>query len=178
MGQIILLSDDYGNFRGKYAPKEECHAGNGKRHLAITVLVENDKGEVLLQLRKHRVFDKIWDFTGSTHPLHHKDVDETFEDAALRCLKEEYEIVMNVPLNKAGSFNYFAKYGPLCENEHCAMMIGKYSGPVRLNPTDGYEYKWMPKAEFLKDVKGNPKKYTPWVIPGVGVLEKAGFFKK
>lgn len=178
MGQILLLSDDYGKFTGVYAPKEECHKGNGHRHLAITVLVENGKGEVLLQLRKHRVFDKIWDFTGSTNLLHRADgTDESFEDATLRCLKEEYEIVEKVPLRNLGSFNYFARYGPLCENEHCAMMVGEYSGPLNLNPTDGYEYKWMPKAEFLKDVKRNPQKYTPWVIPGVKVLEKAGFFK-
>lgn len=65
-GQIILACDEQGVFTGEYIPKEIGHTGKGKRHLAITVLLENSKGEVLLQRRKHQIFDGIWDLTGAT----------------------------------------------------------------------------------------------------------------
>lgn len=174
--QIILVSDKNGNFTGEYIPKMVGHTGEGKRHLAITVLLYNSKGEVLLQKRKHKVFDNLWDFTGSTHPLHLPDHDETFEEATLRCLKREYGID-NVKLSNMGAFNYFAKYGELCENEHCAMMIGEYNGPVHLNPEVGYGCQWMKKAEFLEDIEAHPEKYCKWTVEGVKVLKEKGFFK-
>lgn len=79
--QIILACDDQGNFTGEYIPKEVGHTGNGKRHLAITVLLYNNQGQVLLQRRKHQVFDDIWDITGATHPLHTDDEDESLKQA-------------------------------------------------------------------------------------------------
>lgn len=70
--QIIMACDDNGVFSGEYIPKEVGHTGQGKRHLAIAVLLYNGQGKVLLQQRKHRVFD-----------------DETFEEATQRCLERE-----------------------------------------------------------------------------------------
>lgn len=173
--QIILVSDEQGNFTGEYIPKEVGHKGEGKRHLAITVLLYNKKGEVLLQKRKHQVFDNIWDLTGATHPLHREDgSDETFEGATLRCLEREYGI-KNVKTKNLGEFNYFAQDGERCENEHCAMMIGEYNGDVHLNPEVGYEYKWMPKSEFLADIEKNPDKYSKWAREGVKILQKSSW---
>src|SRR3989338_617418 len=114
--QTILACDDKGKFL-EYIPKMVGHTGEGRRHIAITVLIYNSKNEVLLQKRKHRVFDDIWDFSASTHPLHSEIGDETLEEASLRALKQEYGIE-KVKLDTLGSFNYFAKVGKLCENEH------------------------------------------------------------
>ncbi len=171
--QIILTCDDEGNFSGGYIPKEEGHTGSGKRHLAIAVLLFNKAGEVLLQKRKHRIFNDIWDVTGATHPLHLGDgKDETFEEATLRCLKREYNINPEEvkDLKNLGTFNYFASYEDgLCENEHCAMLVGEYNGEVKVNPEVGYGYKWMEKDEFLKDIKENPQNYSPWAVEGIKI---------
>lgn len=185
MEQVILSVDDDGKFL-EYIPKELGHTGEGRRHLAITVLLSNSKGKVLLQKRKHKIFDNIWDFTGATHPLHNSDgpaspdggqggTDESLEEATRRCLKEEWDISDIRDIKKLGEFNYFAQYGDLCENEHCAMMVGEYNGEINLDPKVGYEYKWMDKKEFLSDVESNPDKYTPWVIEGIKVLKQAEF---
>lgn len=176
--QIILACDDKGEFL-EYIPKELGHTGEGKRHLAITVLLYNSKGEVLLQRRKHRVFDNIWDFTASTHPLHKADgSDETLEEAALRALKDEYNI-RSISLKIAGEFNYFAPYhsvqGEFCENEHDNLLIGEYNGKVKFNPEVVYEYKWVSKDEMLKDMEANPQKYTPWANEGLQVLKQVSF---
>ncbi|MBI2021289.1 NUDIX domain-containing protein [Candidatus Daviesbacteria bacterium] len=175
--QKIIVVDEDGSPTGEYIPKEVGHTGEGRRHLAITVLLYNKSGEVLLQKRKHQVFDNIWDFTGATHPLHLEDgQDETLEQATRRCLKREYQIG-EIELKNLGFFNYFAKYSQnLCENEHCAMLIGEYNGEFELNPEVGYECKWIEKKLFLKDIEQNPQNYSPWAIEGVRVLKKSGFF--
>lgn len=171
--QIILAVDDNGKFSGEYISKEVGHTGEGKRHLAITVLLQNSKGQVLLQKRKHQIFNNIWDITGATHPLHKADgSDETLEEATWRCLKVEYGIKDKIPLQNLGFFNYFAQYGQYCENEHCAMMIGEYDGEINLNTEVSYEYKLMEKREFLQDIEQNPQNYTPWAQEGVKILKK------
>ena len=169
--QLIILCDENGRPTGDYCPKIVGHTGKGKLHLAITVLLYNDKDEVLLQRRKHKVFDDIWDLTGATHPLHTARGEESFEEATARCLLREYGI-KGVTLENLGAFNYFATYGQLCESEHCAMLTGEYSGEITLNPEVGYNYKWIDKQEFLKDIKENPPNYTPGAVKGVKILEK------
>lgn len=171
--QIILSCDNQGKFTGEYISKEEGHKGKGKRHLAITVLLENSKGEVLLQKRKHQIFNKIWDLTGATHPLHLKSGrDESYEEATIRCLEREYGIEAGEveKLRVVEEFNYFSKDGNLCENEHCLMLTGKYDGFLNLNPEVGYSYKWMDKKEFLQDIKKNPRNYSPWAVESVKIL--------
>ncbi|MBI2338476.1 NUDIX domain-containing protein [Candidatus Daviesbacteria bacterium] len=214
MSQVILEVSDDGNFL-KYIPKEIGHKGKGRRHLAIAVLLFNSKGQVLLQKRKHKIFDNIWDITGATHPLHQPhlchserseesqdsnieittssstfaqsprndkrckackqdNIDETLKEATLRCLKEEWDIGDIGDIAVLGKFNYFSPYhtvqGDYCENEHCFLMVGEYNGEVRLNPQSGYEYKWVDKEEFLKDIKLNPKNFTPWAIESARIL--------
>lgn len=176
MDQIILAVDEKGKFRGEYIPKSVGHTGEGRRHLAITVLLYNSKGQVLLQKRKHKVFDNIWDITGATHPLHREDgSDESLEEATRRCLKTEWGIREIGEIRVIGSFNYFAPYhtvqGEYCENERCAILVGEYNGPLNLNPEVGYEYKWMEKQEFLKDIEANPQNYTPWAVKAVKIIK-------
>lgn len=174
--QIILAVNEAGEFDGEYIPKWVGHTGKGQRHLAISVLLFNDKGEVLLQKRKHKVFDDIWDVTGATHPLHRPDgTDETLEEATLRCLDREYDI-KQADLKNHGMFDYYAQYDDLCENEHCAILTGEYNGSLKLNDEVGYGYKWMNKQEFLTDIEANPTNYSPWAIPAVKLLKEQGFF--
>lgn len=175
MDQIILAVDDSGNFL-EYISKETGHTGEGRRHLAITVLVYNSKNEVLLQKRKHKVFDNIWDFTASTHPLHTPEGDETLEEAARRALLAEYGIREIGEIRVVGEFNYFAKIGELCENEHDHLLVGEYNRDIKLNSKHGYEYKWVDKQEMLRDMEGNPQKYSAWSLEGLKVLKHAGFF--
>ncbi len=177
LNQIILAVDDNGKFL-EYIPKEEGHKGVGRRHLAIAVLLHNSKGQVLLQKRKHQIFDNIWDITGATHPLHRENgSDESLEEATWRCLEEEWGIREIGEIREIGVFNYFAQYGEYCENEHCHLLVGEYNGEVHLNPEAGYEYKWMNKTDFLKDIAANPDNYTPWAVESVRVLEKNKFFR-
>lgn len=176
-GQVIIVCDNKGKPTGEYIPKSVGHTGEGKRHLAISVLLYNSMGQVLLQKRKHKIFDDIWDVTGATHPLHKNGGDESLEEATLRCLKTEWgirEMRETLPAGRQvrviGAFNYFAKYGELCENEHCAIFVGEYNGPLNLSSEVGYEYKWLDESEFLEDIKKNPKKYSPWAFEAAKII--------
>lgn len=163
--QIIIVCDDQGNPTGEYIPKIEGISGDGVKHLAVSVLLYNSKGEVLIQKRKHKVFDNLWDVTASTDVSHFKEgQDESLEEAVKRCLKREYNIEGVNNLKNLGGFSYFAKDGDHCENEYDVMWVAEYNGEFTLNPEVGYEYKWMRKEEFLKDIKANPQNYTPWAI--------------
>lgn len=191
MDQRIVVCDDKGVPTGEYVAKEIGHTGDGKHHLAITVLLVNAQGQVLLQKRKHQRFDGLWDLTGATDLYHLADGrDEGFEQATLRCIKTEYDIDNINNLKNLGGFNYFARdieqkrreathfarWNGMCENEYCVMMVGEYDGEIKMDPSVGYEYKWLSKAEFLKDIESNPQNYTPWAIEGVKLLKLSGFF--
>lgn len=179
--QIILACDDDGNFL-EYIPRMVGHTGEGRRHLAITVLIYNSKADLLLQRRKHKVFDNIWDFTASTHPLHTSEGDESLEQATMRALKDEYGISEVENLKDIGEFNYFSPYhtaqGVFCENEHDHILTGEYNGEIVLNPNVAYEAKWVNKKEALKDIEKNPDKYSAWTKESLKVLKEKGFFNE
>lgn len=173
MDQRIIVCDDNGTPTGEYVPKEVGHTGDGKHHLAITVLLVNNQGQVLLQKRKHKRFDNLWDLTGATDLYHLENRnDETLEQATLRCIKKEYDIYSISNLKNLGGFNYFARWNGMCENEYCVMMTGEYDGEIKMDPNVGYGYKWVDKEEFLKDIEDNPQNYTPWAIEGAKILKK------
>ena len=100
--QKLILVDEDDNPTGKYADKGECHFGTGLHHRAFVVLLENKKGEVLLQLRKHIRWDGYWDLTAISHVLHLDDHNETYEEAALRALKDEMGISLSSGFKNTG----------------------------------------------------------------------------
>lgn len=172
--QLLIVVDENDVPTGQYEDKGECHFGDGIHHRAFVVLLENSKGEVLLQLRKHVRWDKFWDLTAISHVLHLEDAfaegrDESYQEAALRSLKEEMGI-SNVKVKKIGGFNYFAKYHAHCENEYCAVLTGIYNGEVNASSDVIYEYKWTPKQDFIDDVEKRPERYTPWAIETIKII--------
>lgn len=175
--QQLILVDKNDRFLGKYAPKNQSHTGKGLRHRAFTILILNNKKEVLLQKRKHQVWDNVWDLTNS-HPLHLKNgYDETIEQAASRCLKREWGV--DFPIKNLFGFSYFARYkNNLCENEYCYFLLGRYSGKVFPNNQVAYDFKWLALFKLLKKVKTHPENYTPWLVRSLQELEKSSFLKK
>jgi len=148
-----------------------CHTGKGKRHRAFVVALYNDKGQLLLQRRKHDLFSNKWDLTGASHPLHLKSRNETYAEAAARCIKTEFGI-KGVSLRKVGAFNYFAPQGKKCENEHCAVIVGKYNGIVKPNRQVAYGFKWATLRETLIEIRKKPQTFVMWARLGAKTLRK------
>jgi isopentenyl-diphosphate delta-isomerase len=174
MEQLILVNKN-DRFLGRYSPKQECHQGAGLHHRAFTLLIYNSKTEILLQDRKHQLWDHSWDLTNS-HLLHLEDgTDETYEQSVSRCLKREWGV--DFPVEKTFGFNYFAKLGNLCENEYCYFLMGKHNGNVYLNPEVAYGCKWVSFTGVAKDLKIHPKIYTPWLLKGLEEFQRHPSFR-
>ncbi len=161
--QQLLLVDEQDNFLGKYASRKECHSGKGLHHRAFIVLLENSTGEVLLQKRKHALWNEYWDITATTHTLHLINHDESYQESATRCLSTEMGIT-DAEVKKVGGFNYFAQHEKNCENEYCAILIGTYEGEIHSDSDVVYEYKWLNKKEFIEECLKKDASYTPWAL--------------
>lgn len=170
--QKVILVDRNDNFLGRYAPRHEAHTGEGLHHRAFVCFLRNKSGKILLQKRKHWLWDGLWDLTAISHTLHLEEHDETYQEAASRALKKEMGIE-GVTVEKVGGFNYYAKHkkDEGCENEYCAILWGQYGGDVKTDKEDVYEYRWMDFANFTKDTKKQPQIYTPWTVLTVETLE-------
>jgi isopentenyldiphosphate isomerase len=144
----------------------------GQRHAGITIACLDDSGRVLIQQRRHRIFDKVWSLSGDTHPRKYESRRvESLSEAAKRCAREDLGVMINnwsqrliVPYSARDPRD--SRY---CENELLYILIAKHNGPLRMNDESAYELRWVEIAEISKDsrtdLKREPmdRKYAPWV---------------
>jgi isopentenyl-diphosphate delta-isomerase len=167
--QTMILVDEKDNIIG-YASRSECHTGKGKRHRAFVILLYNKDKKILLQHRKHKVFDGLWDLAGASHPLHVDGRDQSDIEAALRCLRDEWGI-KKIELKKIGAFNYFKQDENRCENEYCYLIVGEYNRELKMNPEVAYGFRWVSLKELLSEIKEKPEILTQWLIEAVRILK-------
>lgn len=156
--------------------KEKCHDGKGILHRAFSILILNSKNQVLLSKRSKfkRLWPLYWDNTCSSHLLK----GEGYESAGKKRLKEEFGF--NNPLKLIDKFQYQAPYKNVgSENELCALLIGEYDEEkIKPDKREIAGWKWMDFSQLQKDMKKNPKKYTPWFKIGVKRLKKKILFNE
>jgi len=142
-----------------FEPKEKCHDGEGILHRAFSIFVFNDKKQLLIQKRSE--CKRLWPLYWSNSCCSHPRADEGYKEAAERRLGEE--VGVSCKLKYLYKFRYKAKYrGVGCENEICAVLIGKSNKDIIPNPEEISEHKWIALEELRDDVNKNPGKYTPW----------------
>src|SRR6266705_298787 len=144
----------------------------GEKHVGITIACLDDDGRVLVQLRRHRIFDKVWSLSGDTHPRKYESSKvESLSEAARRCAKEDLGVVIK-SWRKVLTVSYSARdpRDPrYCENELLHVLAAKHSGPVNMNRNSAYELQWAELAEISRDSQTDSKKapidrkYAPWV---------------
>ena len=162
MTETLILVDEHNTTVG-YAPRHDCHAGDGQLHRAIVVLLFDAAGRVLLQHRKSALWDQYWDVTGATHTLQLNDVEETCVEAAHRCLDAEWELgAIATPLAVRFGFTYFERHGAFCEHEYCFVVTGRYDGAVGINPQHAYGFRWIDLEECKDELFGPRSQFTPW----------------
>ena len=170
--QTLIVVDDEDNVV-RYASRTECHSGDGLRHRGVAILLHNNQAEVLLQKRKHDLFDNLWDLTGATHPLHLDNRDESYEESGIRCLKAEWGI--ELPLHRVLDFTYLERDKNRCENEYCVLLTGKYDGGLNPNPHHIYEFRWVTWTQLVQELSEKPEGYTAWLRKAVENLEGSPF---
>jgi isopentenyl-diphosphate delta-isomerase len=154
----VVLVDEQGNELGLMG-KTEAHE-KGILHKAISVIIFNSKGEMLIQQRAFAKYHwaGIWSNTCCSHPRQ----GESFANAAQRRLKEELGI--NTPLKKEFYFIYKAKdqKSGLTEHEYDWVFTGTFDEPFEFNTHEINAIKWVSKNELEKDMKENSDKYSFW----------------
>src|SRR3989344_4594674 len=159
MSKVILV--DKNDKAIGFDEVDTVHTGRGKRHRAFVTTLFDSKGQILIQKRKHKLFDGLWDLTAISHNLRINGKNESYQEASDRALKKEMGI-LQVPVKKIGAFNYTARDGVNCENEYCAILVGKYDGEIKPNIKEVYGTKSVFFDDFIKDITQNPNNYTPW----------------
>ncbi len=56
--QTLIVVDDEDHIV-RYASRSDCHSGDGLLHRGVAILLHNSQAEVLLQKRKHDLFDDV-----------------------------------------------------------------------------------------------------------------------
>lgn len=171
MTETIVLVDEKDRPVG-YEEKIAAHTNGGKLHRAFSIFVFNSKGEILLQQRagaKYH-FPGLWSNSCCSHPLK----GEELEKAVHRKLKQEFGF--DTELKEVFTFTYEATdpESMLTEHEFDHAFVGRYDGVPKPNPEEIQDWKWTTPANLKKDLKANPKKFTPWFPIALERLEKKG----
>lgn len=145
----------------------------GQKHVGITVVCIDRGGKILVAHRRHKVFDNVWTLSGDTHPYraYGRFEVENILQAAKRCALDDLGAKVS-GWKRVLTLSYAAKdpRDPRwCENELLHVMVARYDGPLRMNPKNAYELRWVELAEIAgqseEDLKEEPidRRYAPWV---------------
>jgi isopentenyl-diphosphate delta-isomerase len=149
--------------------KLEAHT-KGLLHRAISVIIFNDKGEMLVQQRALSKYHwaGIWSNTCCTHPRQ----DETFQAAAERRLFEE--LGFNTPLTVQFHFMYKAKdeASGLTEHEYDTVFSGTYNENFEFNKEEIEAVRWMTYTEVKQEMSDKPEAYSFWFKIILAEMEK------
>ena len=149
--EVVLVNEN--NEVSGYLEKLDAHQ-QGLLHRAISVIIFNARGEMLIQQRglKKYHWAGIWSNTCCSHPRK----GETFKEAAERRLFEE--LGFKTPLTEAFHFIYKAYDQPsgLTEHEYDTVFTGTYNDTFEYNKNEISAIKWIQPAELEKDLEHSP----------------------
>jgi len=157
--ELVVLVDRHDTPVG-VAPKLAAHR-DGLLHRAVSVLVFDDAGRVLVQRRAAGKYHSalLWSNTCCGHPR----PNESSHDAARRRLREEMGIA-SCRLEPAGRFAYRADgLGALVEFEVDHVYVGRWSGTPRPNPQEVASWRWRTLDELMHDIAISPDSHTVWL---------------
>lgn len=138
--------------------KLEAHQ-KGALHRAISVLLFNSRGELLLQKRAKSKYHSgsLWTNTCCSHPL----PEETTINAAQRKLKQEMGI--DLALRYLFKFQYRAALdNNLIEHEIDHVFVGTFNGEPQLNPDEAEDWKFISREKLDEEILKMPDHYTIW----------------
>jgi isopentenyl-diphosphate delta-isomerase len=154
----VVLVDGDGASVG-VCPKLEAHR-RGLLHSAISVLLFNGRGSVLLQQRALSKYHSggRWANTCCGHPR----PGELVLNAAVRRLAEEMGV--RVPLSRAFRFRYRTPVDRgLIEHEVDHVFVGHFDGEPSPDANEVAAWAWVPLVELGADLARHPTRYAAWL---------------
>lgn len=138
--------------------KMQAHE-NGILHRAFSVFLYNSKGEMLLQKRAAEKYHSPNQWTNAC--CSHPRIEETYEQAAKRRIKEELGI--DCELEEKFWFIYKADVGKnLWEHELDHVFVGNYEGEFNLNKEEVAEVRYISLENLNIELENNPENFTEW----------------
>lgn len=138
--------------------KMQAHE-NGILHRAFSVFLYNSKGEMLLQKRAAEKYHSPNQWTNAC--CSHPRIEETYEQAAKRRIKEELGI--DCELEEKFWFIYKADVGQnLWEHELDHVFVGNYEGEFNLNKEEVAEVRYISLENLNLELENNPENFTEW----------------
>ena len=170
--QQLLCVDLNGRQNGKIVDRKSAHSNPGIKHLAIQVLVFTPKNDLVLHERPmKKVGGGVLD-APTTHVLK----GETSEQAALRCLKNEYGILaQKVSVSILSGFSYEKDYGDgSCENEFCLAAFCTFSGKIVPSKEHAGKIETIPAKKVLNalEAKNWELHYPIWFKETVEIVAR------
>jgi isopentenyl-diphosphate delta-isomerase len=143
-----------------YMSKDRCHDRPGWLHRAFSILIFNDRGELLLQRRAgtKRLWPHYWSNSCCSHPRR----SESMEVAIHRRLHEE--LGLRCPLHFLFKFKYQAQFDSVgAEHELCSVFIGRSSDRVRVDQREISAWRWVSPESLEQEMRGSGgARFTPW----------------
>lgn len=156
--EFVVLSDLEGNDIGSMS-KTDAHV-MGVLHKAISVMLFNDEGKILVQQRGLTKYHwaGVWSNAVCSHPRKN----ESPKDAAKRRVYEELGIQTELEFSFEFIYKAYDLSSGLTEFEYDYVFLGKYNGYFNLNKYEVNDIVWMDINQINKDIEVNPDKYSFW----------------
>lgn len=158
MEEQVVLVDREDKILGLLG-KTEAHE-KGLLHRAISVIVFNEKKELLIQQRADEKYhwSGIWSNSACTHPR----AEESYKAAAERRLFEE--LGFQTELKEVFDFIYKAKdeESGLTEHELDHVFVGEYNGEIPFNKAEVKAVRWISAAQLFMEMEEDQDKFSFW----------------
>jgi isopentenyl-diphosphate delta-isomerase len=157
----LILVDENDRDVG-YMSKARCHEGRGVLHRAFSLLIFNERGELLIQQRA--AAKRLWPLYWSNSCCSHPRGEESMETATRRRLAEELGLAC--ALKFLFKFQYQAQFDATgAEHELCSVFIGRATEPPTINTAEINDWRWIAPEALTREIsEAGGRTFTPWFM--------------
>lgn len=158
MEHVILLNES-GEARG-LADKQTVHTDATPLHLAFSCYIFDSAGRFLISQRA--LSKKTWPGIWTNSVCGHPQEGEAMVDAVHRRAAFELGLTLTAVRLVLPAFRYRAELHGVVENEMCPVFHATVDTDPRPHPDEVAATRWLPWADFVRDVTTSPGGYSPW----------------
>ena len=170
--ELVVLVDPDGRPIGQQS-KAEVHSTDTPLHLAFSLYLFNERGELLLTRRAlgKRTWPGVWTNTCCGHPA----PGESAEEAARRRLADELGMEASDYRSVLPDFAYRAEdANGIQENELCPVFTARLhpNTVLRPNPAEVLDWAWVDWSAARTSIMATPFAFSPWAVGQVAQLRR------